>query len=93
MTNRSNFVMGSLAYPGNPYNGHTLITRLSQVERITGKKPENVFEERDYRGHSVSDSQDFISGQKCGVNAKLSYAGHNMRILPKKVRNFCVDFW
>ncbi len=38
VTNRSNFVLGGLVFPGNPYNGHTLSTQLGQVERITGTK-------------------------------------------------------
>ena len=71
MTNRSNFVLSGLAFPGNPYDGHTLSAQLGQVERITGTKPEQVFVDRDYRGHGVTDSQIFISGQKRGVNAQL----------------------
>ena len=31
MTNRSYFVLGDLAFPGNPYNGHTLSNQLGQV--------------------------------------------------------------
>lgn len=133
VTNRSNFVLSSLAFPGNPYDGHTLLIQLGQVERITGIKPEEVFVDRGYRGHGVTDSQVFISGQKRGMNprlkrllkrrqaiepvighikhdglmgrnylkgtegdqmnAMLSCAGHNMRIILKKIRIFCADFW
>jgi len=35
-TNRDNFVVGMLAEPGNPYDGHTLGRAIEQVERITG---------------------------------------------------------
>ena len=132
VTNRSNFVLGGRAFPGNPYDGHTLSAQLDQVERITGTKPEQVFVDRGYRGHGVTDSQIFISGQKRGVNAQLkrllkrrqaiepvighlkndgllgrnylkgtegdqmnamlSCAGHNMRIILKKIRIICADF-
>ena len=133
VTNRSNFVLGGLAFPGNPYDGHTLSTQLDQVERITGTKPKEVFVDRGYRGHGVTDLQVFISGQKRGVNSRLkrllkrrqavepiighmkndgllgrnylkgtkgdqmnamlSCAGHNMRIILKELRIFCADFW
>ena len=71
MTNLSNFVVGSLAFPGNPYDGYTLAAQLSLVERGTGYKPQEVFVDRGYRGHGVCDSQVFISGQKRGVNTRL----------------------
>lgn len=29
VTNKSNFVIGGMALPGNPYDGHTLVTALS----------------------------------------------------------------
>ena len=133
VTNLSNFVIGSLAFPGNPYDGHTLAAQLVQVERITGYKPQEVFVDRGYRGHGVCDSQVFISGQKRGINARLkrllkrrqavepiighikndgllgrnylkgsrgdqmnamlSCAGHNMRIMIRKIRILCADFW
>ena len=54
VTNRSNSVLGGLAFPGNPYDGHTLSTQLGQVERITGTKPEEVFVDRGYRGHGFT---------------------------------------
>ena len=128
VTNRNNFVVGDLAFPGNPCNGHTLSAQLGQVVWITGTKPGEVFVDRGYRGHGVTDSQVFISGQKRGVNARLkrllkrrqaiehikndgllgrnylkgtecdqmnamlSCAGHNMRIILKKIRIFFVDF-
>ena len=132
VTNRSNFVLSDLAFPGNPYDDHTLSAQLGQVERITGIKLEQVFVDRGYRGHGVADSQIFISDQKRGVNAQLkrmlkrrqaiepvighikndgllgrnylkgaegdqmnamlSCAGHNMRIILKKIRIICADF-
>jgi transposase, IS5 family len=35
-TNREGLVLGMLALPGNPYDGHTLSAALAQVERMTG---------------------------------------------------------
>ena len=86
-------VRGSLEFPCNPHYGHSATTPLSQTDRTTGKKPEEVFVDRSYRGHDVFDSQVFICGQKHGVNTMLSYAGHNTRIILKKDQDFCADFW
>jgi len=33
---KGNFVVGVLAEPGNPYDGHTLGRAIEPVERITG---------------------------------------------------------
>jgi transposase, IS5 family len=44
-TNRDNFVAGMLAGPGNPYDGHTLVRAIEQVERITGCTVESSFVE------------------------------------------------
>ena len=36
VTNKSNFVVGGKALPGNPYDGHSLPEALQQVRRLTG---------------------------------------------------------
>ena len=45
-TNRSNFVVGGMALPGHPYDGHTLTQALEQVRRVTGRVIEEVFVNR-----------------------------------------------
>ena len=50
-TNKSNFVVGGLAVPGNPYDGHTLKTALAQVRRLTGTSIDEAFVDSGYRGH------------------------------------------
>ena len=69
-TNKSNFVVGGLALPGNPYDGHTLKTALLQVRRMTGSVIEEVFVDRGYRGHGVEDSSVYISGQRRGIKTR-----------------------
>jgi len=69
-TNKSNFVVGGLALPGNPYDGHTLKTALLQVRRMTGSVIEEVFVDRGYRGHGVEDSAVYISGQRRGIKTR-----------------------
>lgn len=125
-TNRDNFVVGINALPGNPYDGHTLQTALEQVVNLTGTHPERCYVDRGYRGHGVTGTQVFISGQRRNVtptikkelrrrsavepvighmkedgklgrnwlkgsigdkiNAILCGAGHNMRIILRKLR-------
>ena len=41
-TNKSNWVVGIQALDGNPFDGHTLQTSVTQMERITGQSPEDV---------------------------------------------------
>src|ERR1039457_194069 len=50
-TARDNWVVGALALPGNPYDGHTLPQALRQVERLTGHLPEQAVCDLGYRGH------------------------------------------
>lgn len=69
-TNKSNFVVGGLALPGNPFDGHTLKTALDQVRRLTGSVIEEAFVDRGYRGHSEEDATVYISGQKRGIKTR-----------------------
>ena len=131
-TNRDNFVVGMLALPGNPFDGHTLEGALDQVNRVTGVFPERCYVDRGYRGHGVEKASIFISGQRRGVtpsirkelrrrsavepiighmkeegklgrnwlkgslgdkiNALLCGAGHNMRIILRKLRKLLFFF-
>ncbi|QQG66647.1 IS5 family transposase [Desulfobulbus oligotrophicus] len=124
--NRDNFVVGMLAEPGNPYDGHTLGRAIEQVQRITGCLVERSFVDRGYRGHNLKDPQVLISGRRQGmtpqmkkelkrrsavepvighmktdgklgrnyllgtlgdtINALLCGAGHNIRLILKKLR-------
>ena len=125
-TNRSNFVVGGTALPGNPYDGHTLLESLNQVRRLTGRPVLEAYVDRGYRGHGETEAVVYISGQKRGVktmrvrkcirrrqavepviahpesdglmgrnwlkgtegdqvNVLLSCAGHNMRLILRKL--------
>ena len=129
-TNKSNFLVGGLALPGNPFDGHTLVDALDQVRRVTGSVIEEAFVDRGYRGHSESETAVYISGQRRGIktrrlkkslkrrqaiepiighlksdgllgrnylkgrkgdqmNVMLSCAGHNLRLILRRLRVFC----
>ena len=52
-TSRGCWFVGTLAFHGNPYDGHTLSKALNQVSAIA-RLPEHVFVDRGYRGHDYS---------------------------------------
>ena len=55
-TSRSNWIVGTHALHGNPYDGHTLRGAIAQVERLTGQTPEDVMVDQGYRGHGYEGS-------------------------------------
>ena len=69
-TNKSNFVVGGMALPGNPYDGHTLTKALEQVRRMTGSVIEEAFVDRGYRGHGETQTTVYIAGQKRGIKTE-----------------------
>lgn len=71
VTNREGFVVGAQALEGNPYDGHTLGKALDQVTRMTGVRPERAYVDRGYRGHGVTTTQVFISGQRRGMTPSI----------------------
>jgi IS5 family transposase len=50
-TSRGNWIVGAHALHGNPYDGHTLRGAIGQVERLTGRSPQDVMVDQGYRGH------------------------------------------
>jgi transposase, IS5 family len=133
VTQRDNFIVGALALPGNPFDGHTLLAALNQVQRLTGTKPTGCFVDRGYKGHGIEDTRVYIAGQKRSLtralrralkrrnaiepiightkhdglmgrnylkgaagdamNAILAAAGHNLRIILRKLRLSWRLFW
>ena len=70
-TSKTGFVIGARSLPGNPYDGHTLAEQLEQVQILTGITPERSYVDRGYRGHGVTQTKVFISGQKRGVTRTI----------------------
>ena len=69
-TNKSNFVVGGMALPDSPYDGHTLKKALAQVRRLTGTSINEAFVDKGYRGHDETASTVYISGQKRGIKTQ-----------------------
>ena len=50
-TSKDNFVVGSQALHGNPYDGHTLNGAVEQAERLGDFEAKEIYVDRGYRGH------------------------------------------
>jgi transposase, IS5 family len=62
------FVLHAKAFPGNPYDGHTLRAVIEGTEKLTGCEVERAYVDKGYRGHQTeSPRRVFVSGQKRGV--------------------------
>ncbi len=48
------FILGSSAFHGNPYDGHTLKESIAQTERMTETKVKAVFVDRGYKGNDLN---------------------------------------
>ncbi len=70
-TSRESFVVGMKSLPGNPYDGHTLKASLDQVERLTGRLPQEAYVDRGYKGHGINDSEVWIAGTRRGVTPAI----------------------
>ena len=64
-TNQRDWIVGVQALHGNPYDGHTLASAVSQVERITRRAVTAIFLDRGYRGHNYAgEALVHITGQR-----------------------------
>jgi len=68
-TNKSNFIVGAMAHHGRPYDGHTLREVLTQIENLTGIKPDEANVDLGYRGHGIEDEdiEIVLAHQKRGI--------------------------
>lgn len=48
------FVLQSAAFPGNPYDGHTLKEAIDRYTETIGIKPKRIYVDKGYRGHDPS---------------------------------------
>ena len=50
-TSKDNWIVGTQAVHGNPYDGHTLKEALNQTETLTGWRPEHAYCDKGYKGN------------------------------------------
>jgi len=65
------FVLGAMACPGRPYDGHTLDRQIAQVARVTGRNIERAYVDRGYRGHGIKrkDAPDIVISHTRGITS------------------------
>ena len=65
-TNKQGLVIASQAIAGNPYDGHTLKSALTQSQELTNVKIKSATVDKGYKGHGIDSTEIdiFISGQK-----------------------------
>lgn len=51
VTSKGGWVLAAQALEGNPYDGHTLQSTMDRIVSTTGKEPEHVYCDMNYRGH------------------------------------------
>lgn len=80
VTHKQGLMIGAMSCPGNPYDGHTLVDQLEQVEQLTGIQPKQCFLDKGYRGVEAKDGTTlYRSGQKRGVKTKTMKAALKRR--------------
>ena len=82
---RTNWVLGAMALPGNPYDGNTLAQMLKQAEEISGVKPQHAYCDLGYRGHDYEgdcDVQVVNRFRKCKPRAILRWWKRRSAIEP-----------
>ena len=72
----SNWILGAMAFHGNPYDGHTLKENLEQVKRITGIELEQATCDMGYRNHGYDG--------RCTVHIVNRYR----KKIPKSIRRW-----
>jgi IS5 family transposase len=68
------FALHAKALPGNPYDGHTLATVISDMEKTIGNEIGRILADAGYRGHNAPDSHRFrvfTAGQKRRVTPAI----------------------
>ena len=69
-TQKEGFVVAMRSYPGNPYDGHTLVDQLQQAETLSGVAAKTVAVDLGYRGWHATDAQIIHRGKKLSKRQK-----------------------
>ena len=83
---KKSFVLGAQALAGNPYDGHTLVGALNQVETLTGIRPDECVVDLGYRGHQEEKTTVRI------VRQKKNYLTTKLRKMMKRRNNSEAQF-
>jgi transposase, IS5 family len=70
-TAKKGWVLCAEALHGNPYDGHTLNLCLTKAIANTNVVPNRCYADKGYRGHDVTETAVYISGQRRGVTPSI----------------------
>jgi IS5 family transposase len=68
----SSIITSAQALHGNPYDGHTLASALDCSEKISKVAIKKAFVDRGYRGHGITETEVFISGQRRDITKHIA---------------------
>jgi transposase, IS5 family len=71
LTHKQGLALTSMALRQNEFDGHTLHKSLKKAEEIARTKITEGFVDKGYRGHGVTDTAIYISGQKWGITQAI----------------------
>lgn len=74
VSHKQGLALGALALETPAYDGHTLEPALEQACRLSGRPISQAFVDRGYKGHGVTQSQVYLSGQRRGITKSLKKA-------------------
>lgn len=67
VTSKGGWVVAAQSCEGNPYDGHTLQSTMDQLVWMTGREPEHVYADMNYRGHDYQgESQVHVDSRRRG---------------------------
>jgi len=76
MTHKRSLITSSQSLDGNPYDGHTLKSALTNAQNIGKTKIDDAFVDKGYKGHGINEEEDsiriFISGRRTHNGKKLT---------------------
>jgi len=80
----NNWIVGTDAIHGNPYDGHTLKSSIAQVERIVGQRPLKVNVDKGYKGkkNHPKNIEVFIAGAKKKTRSVKNFMKRRSAIEP-----------
>ena len=64
ITHKEGLALGAMAFHKNPYDGHTLKTVLEDAEKQSKCQIDRAYVDKGYKGHKITDTTIFMSGQK-----------------------------
>ena len=71
LTHKQGLALSSMALPENEFDGHTLDKSLRKAEELAGTKILEGFVDKGYKGHGITDTKIYISGQRRGITKAI----------------------